>query len=223
MNQPRAPAQRRSQATLERIVRATEELLAEDGAEATTVKAVMEKAGVGPGSFYARFDGRDALLAYVQDRFWESVRAEWSEFTEETRWQGVPLAHRAGEIVRRLVRGHARHEARLRASLVHALRHPAEDAMERVLELDELLTERLVAVLSDAPADEGAIRVALLQLLSALRVLHLFPDATPLAFRYSEEDLITRLTRNLLLGMGADDWPETFPDLLQNSARLYRT
>jgi hypothetical protein len=126
-------------------------------------------------------------------------------------------------MVRRLVRGHARHEAHLRASLVHALRRPAEDAMERVLELDEVVMDGLVAMLSDASADEGAIRVALLQLLSALRVLHLFPDATPLVPGYRDEWLITQLTRNLLLGMGGDDWPRTYAELLLNSASLYRT
>jgi AcrR family transcriptional regulator len=218
-----APLQRRSQATLVRIVTAAERLLVEEGADAMTVKAVMARAGVGPGSFYARFEGREALLTYLQDSFWIQLDARWREFTTDGRFVGGAPVAVAGEVVRRMVRGHSRHEARLRAALVFALQRPAEDAMVRVLEWDELVMERVLRLLRPRTRHEAAIRVALHQLTSGLRTLVLFPDAEPFPAAFTEEDLILHLTGNLLMSMGVDGAPKDYGELLGNSVRLQRT
>ena len=61
----RPPKQLRSHRTLERIARASFEILEEDGAGGLTVHAVIARARSSVGSFYARFSGRDELLAYL--------------------------------------------------------------------------------------------------------------------------------------------------------------
>ena len=55
-------------ATRERILSAIRELLAERGLEATTVKAVCERAEIGAGSFYNLFDSKEeAVLAVIRE------------------------------------------------------------------------------------------------------------------------------------------------------------
>jgi AcrR family transcriptional regulator len=62
------PKQARSQRTLERIVRTALEILNEEGPDAVTVQAVVARSGSSAGSFYARFAGKDELLAYLGER-----------------------------------------------------------------------------------------------------------------------------------------------------------
>ena len=59
----RPPRQQRSAATLDRIVRAAEELFAERGFEGATVDDIVARAGSSKGSFYSRFADKQALLA----------------------------------------------------------------------------------------------------------------------------------------------------------------
>lgn len=115
----RLPKQHRSRRTLQRIARAALELIAQDGVEATTVGAIVRRAGSSVGSFYARFGGKNDLLVYLDERIWETVEQRWSEATAEG------LADRS---MAQLVRGLARLYADL--ELVH---RGARDAIGRAL------------------------------------------------------------------------------------------
>ena len=54
--------------TKDRILEATRTLIAEQGLEGTTIKAVCERAGVLPGSFYNLFDSKEqAIIAVVRE------------------------------------------------------------------------------------------------------------------------------------------------------------
>ena len=75
----RLPKQHRSRRTLQRILRAALELIAQDGVEGTTVGAIARRAGSSVGSFYARFDGKSDLLRYLDEHIWETVEQQWSE------------------------------------------------------------------------------------------------------------------------------------------------
>ncbi len=201
---------------------AAESLLAEEGVDATTVKAVMARSGVGAGSFYARFDGREALLAYLRDRFWDDIRQSWNAFSMDDAWVEADLASLTGEVVRRLVRGYGLYEGRIRASLVHALQRPGGEAMEQTVGLDEFVMERLTRLFVAHQPDESRVRLALLQVLSTLQGLVLFPDATPLPPRFKDEALILQLTSNLLAALGADGAPTDYQELLRRSSQVYR-
>ncbi len=54
--------------TRDKIIEATRGLIAENGLEGTTIKAICDRAGVLPGSFYNLFDSKEqAVLTVVRD------------------------------------------------------------------------------------------------------------------------------------------------------------
>ena len=112
----RPPRQERSRRTLERILRATRELLAEQGADATSVQQIVDRAGSSVGSFYARFDGRDDLLDYLERRVWDEARERWDRALEEREWDRLGLSELATGVVRLLL-DVGRHEAGVRRAL----------------------------------------------------------------------------------------------------------
>jgi AcrR family transcriptional regulator len=89
------PKQRRSRKTLERLVKASLELLDEEGPDGLTVHAVVDRAGSSVGSFYARFKGKDDLLDYLGERVWSEAQDRWSATLRERDWSDVSL----GELV----------------------------------------------------------------------------------------------------------------------------
>ncbi len=75
----RPPTQARSRRTLERMVEAARTLLRESGPDAVTVQEVAERAGVSIGAFYARFEGKEALIRYLGESDLEALLANWEE------------------------------------------------------------------------------------------------------------------------------------------------
>lgn len=64
----RPPQQARSRASLQKVLTAAEQVLAEQGLESFTVAAVASQAGMSVGTIYRRFDGKEQLLHAVKDR-----------------------------------------------------------------------------------------------------------------------------------------------------------
>ncbi|WP_350353324.1 TetR/AcrR family transcriptional regulator [Microbacterium sp. A8/3-1] len=69
------PQQDRSRESLERVMEAGLEVLAEGGWQEFTIARVCERAGVSVGMIYRRFHGREDLLIALQDRWLESAAA----------------------------------------------------------------------------------------------------------------------------------------------------
>lgn len=111
-----APKQPRSRKTLERLVSAGLAILVEEGPAGVTVQAVVARARSSVGSFYARFRGKDDLLAYLRESIRESAAAEWSEALFAQSWSDNGLPTLAGEVIDLLLELRARWEARLRAA-----------------------------------------------------------------------------------------------------------
>ena len=65
----KAPRQRRSRESLERILEAAEQQIRAGGLEALTISGVVSCVGLSVGAFYARFPDKMALLHAVQNRF----------------------------------------------------------------------------------------------------------------------------------------------------------
>ena len=153
----RQPKQSRSRRTLQRITQAALELIAEKGVEGTTISAIVRRAGSSVGSFYARFEGKDDLLVYLDERIWESAEERWNEATEGS-WgdQAVP------EVVGGLAKLYAELELVHRAArdaLAQALRGPGAGPSEaavrfkaKVLESSRrLLLDRSAAISHPSP------------------------------------------------------------------------
>ena len=56
------PQQARSQQKLDRILAAAREVVSEQGFELATINEITARAGVAVGTFYTRFENKDALL-----------------------------------------------------------------------------------------------------------------------------------------------------------------
>lgn len=85
------PRQARSQRTLERILDATESLIAERGVDNVTVAEVAQRAQSSVGSLYGRFQGKEALVRSVFERFLEQAEATVESALSSTRWRHVPM------------------------------------------------------------------------------------------------------------------------------------
>ena len=96
------PKQSRSQRTLERIVRASLEILDTEGADGLTVQAIVTKAESSVGSFYARFAGKEDLLEYLGERVWREAAERWDHALASRDFSGLSLAELVDGAVRLL-------------------------------------------------------------------------------------------------------------------------
>jgi len=94
------PQQARSQKTLERLLDAAEELIAERGVASVTVSEVVRRAGSSVGAFYARFPDKDALLATLHERSCAEALATAELALDPKRWESADLATAVLEIVK---------------------------------------------------------------------------------------------------------------------------
>src|SRR5206468_8661548 len=86
------PQQARSQKTLERLLDAAEELIAEHGVASVTVSEVVRRAESSVGAFYARFPDKDALLATLHERSCVEALATAELALDSKRWESSDLA-----------------------------------------------------------------------------------------------------------------------------------
>ena len=69
-----APKQARSAATLQRLLDAAEDLIAEKGLRDVSIPDIVARAGSSVGGFYARFKDKDELLRALEERFLGEMR-----------------------------------------------------------------------------------------------------------------------------------------------------
>lgn len=166
---PHPPKQSRSRRTLERIVQASLDILSEDGPEGLTVQAIVERAGSSVGSFYARFSGKEELLAYLGERAWRAAASRWDEAAASREIGGLALPLLVEGAMRLL--GDA---VRARAGYLKALprglgggRDASAAFQEHVLRgLEELLLRRASEM--SHPAPEVGVRLGLRAALAVL-------------------------------------------------------
>jgi len=113
----KAPRQRRSLETLNRLLDAAEELLNERNFEEITVADVVARAGSSVGSFYARFPTKDALVSTLLERYHRETHTLVAELAESEEWTSLDLAGRARGFIERVVDGCRRRHGLLRLRL----------------------------------------------------------------------------------------------------------
>lgn len=118
----RTPRQARSQETLERFVEATRQLLADRSFDEITVHDIVAAADRTVGSFYARFDDKDAVLHVLVERLDERIQHVVRAFCDPVRWEGAPLEEFVGEAVRLNVQAYRRTTSLFRAALLASVR-----------------------------------------------------------------------------------------------------
>jgi len=122
----RPPKQARSQRTLDRLLLAAEQRLAERAWSEIGVADLCADAGTSVGAFYSRFADKEAVLDLLADRY----RADVARFAEQlaAAVRAAPQRDREQALrnfVRSLVKAHRTRRALLRALALRAMLAPA--------------------------------------------------------------------------------------------------
>src|SRR5579871_3811602 len=96
----RPAKQARSSRTLERILRATRDLLHEKEFEEITVAEIVQRAQSSCGAFYARFPSKEALLPALYDAYTRSLPTETTVWSDPATWGERSLTVRVAKMVR---------------------------------------------------------------------------------------------------------------------------
>lgn len=162
------PQQPRSRKTLERLVAAGRAILEEQGPSGVTVHAVVARARSSVGSFYARFAGKEDLLAYLREQVRESVLSEWHDTLASKPWDGAGLREVAGAVVDHLIEVRARWHSSLRSAAGLPAGEADYDAFRRRVVED--LAVRLLECRTEIthPSPELAARVGLWAVLGVI-------------------------------------------------------
>lgn len=204
----RLPRQARSRVTFELILQTAELLIREKGLEGVTVQAILNRTGIGSGSFYARFDSHEALLRFLALRFWGEAAVGWSDFLRIDRWDGAPIRDVVAAFIRILVRWNSMFAAELKAHLGHAMAEPEGRLLDEMADVENTVADYLVELIEtrdesiDPQCGEEQIRLATLQVFSMLRSRIIFARDEAAA-GISDATLVRELTRGFLLFIGA--------------------
>jgi len=100
----RPPLQRRSKASLERVLDAGTTLLEEKGYEGLTVAEVSRRAGVSVGAIYARVGSKDNLIRAIHERVMARITEQHGVFADVGRWEHLPTRELIEETVREVAK-----------------------------------------------------------------------------------------------------------------------
>jgi AcrR family transcriptional regulator len=200
------PKQSRSQKTLERIVRASLEILDAEGVEGLTVQAIVKRARSSVGSFYARFAGKDDLLEYLGARVWREAAQRWDDALASRDLSGLSLTELVEGAVRLLADA-----GRSRASYLEALERAPGTGDDAYLAFQGHVVQGLETLLlaraseMDHPEPARAARLGLRAVLAVLEERPL-PGSEPLS---TEQRVVeaTRLLSGYLTGGAAGEPP----------------
>ncbi len=122
--QVRTPRQERSQASMERVLSATEKLLRTQLFEELTLQQILREARVSVGSFYGRFASKDALVACLHERYDARQAVLIQRVLAPERWAGRSLPERVRLLVRYALMLYRRLRGLLRALVIDWRLHP---------------------------------------------------------------------------------------------------
>ncbi len=203
--------QARSQETLERILEAAEEVVAEKGFDSATVSEIVRRAKSSVGAMYARFTDKESLLACLHERFCEEALATSDAALEASRWEGASIAEIMSTAMPFLVHIYHQKQGLLRAFILRAS-HDDQFA-ERGVNLGREISQRLVALLMARrdeirhPNPEMAVDFGLRMAFDTLDQSTLFPSMQRTMTRFSPELLGEELVRVFLSYLGIEPAP----------------
>jgi len=202
------PLQVRAQHTLERILAATEALLAEKDFGAVSVAQIAAAAKSSVGAFYARFRDKSGLLHMVHERFCEEAQATMEDAMDPTRWEGSTLTQVVEALVAFMVHTYQNRSGLMRTFLIHGVSHPVFQEREQRLakqmfiRLDELMRSRYGEIPHPDPAKAAAF--GLQMLLGTVQSLFVVARAGREAHHMGAHALTEELTRAYLAYLGVE-------------------
>jgi AcrR family transcriptional regulator len=195
------PKQARSEATLQRIVNATEKLLTRYRLDEITIAEIVRNADSSVGAFYGRFPDKEALLEYIDEVYARKALAAWADFLDPHRWAGKPLRSMVSAIISRMMRSHREKSGVARALYLYVRTGAPPALVARAQAINHKVEGLIVKLLMhrrrelrprNAPA---AIRTATMFTVSAIREAVLFGDLNLHTHCANDEQLIRELTQ----------------------------
>ncbi len=114
-----APKQTRSQETLNRILDAAEAILEEKSFQAASVLEIAKRAGSSVGSFYARFETKEALLHVLDERFTQEATLTAHNNLDYRKWENKSLEEVIRMLISFLIQIYRKKRGMLRAVVLH--------------------------------------------------------------------------------------------------------
>lgn len=195
------PKQGRSEATLQRLLDAAEELICRDGLASVSIASIVREAKSSVGGFYARFRDKDELLRALHERELGRINEQVSELVNPERWDGVPLR----AIIHTLIFTYAensRGRERLQAAILEATaRNP--DAWAPAIDFRREVTDSVSALLLlrrdeiKHPNPEEAVRFALGQAFAIRDIRSLYAH-TDVVQEVSDETTSKEMVRSMM-------------------------
>ncbi len=179
----RPPQQSRSQETLDRILDAAEQVLAEKAFGEATLAEIMERAGVTVGAFYRRYPDKNALLRHLDERFFGEMQKKGNDILDPERWGNAGAREIIEEFTRQAVDVYTTRRGLLRSLFLRARTDTI--LQESALQVNEDFIRKLRLVLMPRrdqmghPDPERAIELGFMMTIGALRELVVFGEIWP--------------------------------------------
>lgn len=196
----RPPRQARSRQTLERIVRAAEDLIDDRSFEEVSVAEIVDRSGSSTGSFYTRFEDKRALLTFLDDRFAARARQMWESALDPERWQGAPLAAVLRHFVEVMVTVSRQKGGFLRSLFCQARCHRKGSVLRRGAEMSAWVVELLTRLLAGHPEvthpdPKRALALGLLFVGATVRELVTFENLGLFPLDLEDHEIVEELSR----------------------------
>lgn len=204
----RPPKQARSARTLTRIRDAITELLTQKSFDEITIQEIVQRAGTSIGSFYARFSGKESLLGWLEEHYFEHSRQAIAEALTPEAWDGASLIELVSGIVRRYLAFVREHETLLRPIALENRRNPDGVVSRRARPLNEAtyakITRLILAHREEIrhPDPAFAARLGLSLVFAASHELILFRASRLHPIDVSDDRLAAELARAFLGVLG---------------------
>jgi AcrR family transcriptional regulator len=195
----RPPQQARTRKTLNKLLDAAEDLLADKGFDETGIVEIALHAGSSVGGFYRRFRDKQGLLHALHERFCEEARATADVALDPKGWTGASTPDVLGEFVAFLIRIYRRREGLFRVFLRQAMADA--DVRDRSQRLFDYLGDHLDTLLQGRLADLSHPQphlAAHFGLQVVLGTLNQIVQAKPQTMGLTDERLPAELARVLL-------------------------
>ncbi len=197
-----APKQKRSQATLDKILAATELLLEDAEFEDITIGQIAQTAGVAVGTVYTRFANKDDLLPFLISRLQDEQLKIAPELSNAIQYEGLSLEER----IKFQIEGSAAQMNSKRKGLIKALvrrflleghKIPDEE-IEKGKRLQGYLRDWLLQCRDEIehPNPERAVRMATHLMTSPLQIKLFFLNSR--GDDLDVDDFIDELTRAVI-------------------------
>jgi AcrR family transcriptional regulator len=206
--------QARSRNSLNRLLKATVEVLDEHGIEGATIPRIATRASLSPGTVYRRFRDKDALLREVCLRVLEQNYRETKELFAMERWEGRSLSEIVRSVIALTLKGQRTHRGLMRAMLFFTLQHPDAEFVRKSVELQPKILEDLAELLLSRrreirhPHPEFAVKFAMLMVGVAVQGTIILPRNPATLGRLLpglEDQLEHELARMCLRFLGIED------------------